>query len=113
MKNKLHYAREALRDLDEIWDHIVYVLSNPAAAERTVSKIVDSIELLSDFADMGAPLNSVADVESDYRFLVCGNYLAFYRAVGDDVYIDRILFGRRNYMRILFGDVVEDETKEL
>ena len=51
----------------------------------------------------------MADVESDYRFLVSGNYLAFYRAYGNTVYVDRILYGRRDYLRILFGDV---ETTE-
>lgn len=33
-----------------------------------------------------------------------GNYLTFYRAYGSDVYIDRVLYGRSNYLRILFGD---------
>ena len=112
MKNKLHYTHEAQRDLDEIWDYIVSDLSNPAAAERTVNRIMDAIDQLADFAEMGAPLHSVADVESDYRFLVCGNYLAFYRVDGNEVYIDRILYGRRDYLRILFGDTAEDETTE-
>ena len=109
MKSRLHYSAEALRDLDEIWDYIVSDLSNPAAAQRTVDKIVDSVERLSDFPEMGAPLISAADVDGDYRFLVCGSYLTFYRAVGNEVYIDRILYGRRDYLRILFGNPAEDE----
>lgn len=28
----------------------------------------------------------------------------FYRAYGSEVFIDRILYARRDYMRILFGD---------
>lgn len=52
------------------------------------------------------------DTESDCRFLVSGNYLVFYRAYGKDVYIDRVLYGRREYMRILFGDTQTDETDE-
>ena len=75
MKNKLHYAPEALRDLDDIWEYIALELNNPAAAKRTVSRIMDSADGLAEFAEAGAPLRSVADVESDYRFLVCGNYL--------------------------------------
>ena len=51
-------------------------------------------------------------MESDYRFLVSGNYLVFYRAYGKDVYIDRVLYGRRDYMLILFGDAQTDETDE-
>lgn len=112
MKNKLHYTHEAQRDLDEIWDYIVSDLSTPTAAERTVNRIMDAIDQLADFADMGTPLHFVVDVESDYRFLVCVNYLAFYRIEGNEVYIDRVLYGRRDYLRILFWDVLEGETTE-
>jgi addiction module RelE/StbE family toxin len=112
MKNKLHYTHEAQRDLDEIWDYIVSDLSNPSAAEQIVNRIMDAIEQLADFAEMGAPLSSVADIESDYRFIVCGNYLAFYRVDENEVYIDRILYGRRDYLRVLFGDTAADKTAE-
>lgn len=104
MKNKLHYAPEALRDLDDIWEYITLELNSPAAAKRTIGRILDAADRLEEFAEAGAPLRSVTDVESGYRFLVCGNYLAFYRVKGNDVFIDRVLYGRRDYLRILFGD---------
>ncbi len=112
MKNKLHYTREAQRDLDGIWDHIVSELSNPAAAGRTVDRIMDAIDRLADFAEMDAPLSSVADVESDHRSLVCGKYLVFYRVDGSEIYVDRILYGRRDYLRILFEVAADDEPGE-
>ncbi|MCD8340661.1 MAG: type II toxin-antitoxin system RelE/ParE family toxin [Clostridiales bacterium] len=102
MKNKLHYSPDALRDLDEIWEYIQMELSNPSAAANVVNGILDTLDRLEDFAEMGAPLSSVADVESNYRFIQSGNYLAFYRPEGTDIYIDRILYGRRDYLRILF-----------
>ncbi|MCD8367218.1 MAG: type II toxin-antitoxin system RelE/ParE family toxin [Clostridiales bacterium] len=102
MKNKLHYSPDALRDLDEIWEYIQVELSNPSAAANVVNDILDTLDRLEDFAEMGAPLSSVADVESNYRFIQSGNYLAFYRPEGTDIYIDRILYGRRDYLRILF-----------
>jgi hypothetical protein len=36
--------------------------------------------------------------------------MTFYRVHGNDVYIDRILYGRRDYLRILIGDQLETET---
>jgi len=30
--------------------------------------------------------------------------MTFYRTSGNDVYIDRILYGKRDYLKILFGD---------
>lgn len=104
MKNKIHYAVEACRDLDDIWDYIVTDLCNASAAERVVNDILDVVEQLENFSEMGALLASIANVDSDYRFIVSGNYLIFYRVSGMDVYVDRILYGRRDYLRILFGD---------
>ena len=104
MKNKIHYAVEARRDLDDIWDYIVTDLCNASAAERVVNDILDVVEQLENFSEMGALLASIANVDSDYRFLVSGNYLISYRVSGMDVYVDRILYGRRDYLRILFGD---------
>lgn len=105
MRNSIHYSAESRRDLDEIWDYIVFELQNSSAAERVVGQIMDSIDRLGDFAEMGAPLFSVIDAGADYRFIVSGNYMVFYRALGGDVYIDRILYGRSNYMIVLFKDI--------
>lgn len=105
MKNNIHYSAESRRDLDDIWDYIVSELQNRVAAERVVDRILDAVERLKDFAEMGALLSSVADVGGDYRFLVSGNYTVFYRVNGRDVFIDRVLYGRRDYLRVLFRDM--------
>lgn len=109
MKNKIHYSAEARRDLDDIWDYIVTDLCNASAAERIVSDIMDTVDQLENFSEMGALLASIANVDSDYRFLVSGNYLIFYRVSGMNVYVDRILYGRRDYLRILFGDTQTEQ----
>lgn len=112
MKNKIHYSKTARRDLDEIWDYIVSELQNIPAAERIVNRIMDAVDQLENFAEIGAPLSSVADVDSDYRFLVSGSYMVFYRAMGKDVFIDRVIYGRRDYLRILLGDATPEDTNE-
>lgn len=95
--------------MDEIWDYIASELQNITAAERTVDRIMDAVDQMESFPEIGAPLASVAEVDSEYRFLVTGNYLTFYRVRGSDVYVDRILYGRRDYLRVLFGDTQEEE----
>lgn len=112
MKHKILYSKESRRDLDEIWDYIASELQNPIAAERIVNSIMDAVDQLADFAEAGAPLTSVADIESDYRFLVTGNYLTFYRVYENKVFVDRILYGRRDYLRVLFGDMISESTIE-
>lgn len=100
--NNIHFSEEAANDLIEIRDYIEVELLNPSAAITTVSRIVRSLHILQTFAQAGAPLSSIVDVESDYRFIVSGNYISFYRTYNNEVYVDRILYARRDYMRILF-----------
>ena len=112
MKNNIHYSVEARRDLEDIWDYIEADLCNPTAAQRTVNRILDSVDQLESFSGLGSPLSSITDTDTDYRFLVTGNYMTFYRVFGNDVYVDRILYGRRDYLRVLFGDMIEAETPQ-
>ena len=112
MKNKIHYSPESRRDLDDIWDYIVLELQNRSAAERVINRIIDAVDPLKNFAEMGTLLSSIADVGTDYRFLVSGNYMVFYRVQGYNVYIDRVLYGRSDYMSVLFKDLLREETAE-
>ena len=109
MKNAIHYTQEAQKDLDEIWDYIAHELSSVSAAAETVDRIMNMIDTLADFPNIGAPLSSVADRDSGYRFLVSGSYLIFYRTGSCDVYIDRVMYGRRAYLSALFGKKLGDE----
>ena len=107
--NNLHLSEEAQNDLLEIKAYIEEELLNPSAALATVNRITKSLRILQNHAQAGAPLSSIADIESDYRFIVSGNYISFYRAYGSEAFIDRILYVRRDYMRILFGNSTTDE----
>ena len=111
MKNNIHYSTEAKRDLEDIWDYIEADLCNPNAAQRMVNRIMDDIDKLETFSSLGAPLSSIIDSDTDYRYLVTGNYMTFYRVHGTDIYVDRILYARRDYLRILFGNTVELEMQ--
>lgn len=103
--NNIHLSDEAQKDLIEIKAYIEEELSNPVAALATVSRITKSLRILRTYAHAGALLSSVVDIESDYRFIVSGNYISFYRAYETEIYVDRILYARRDYMRILFEDI--------
>lgn len=107
--NNLHFSPEAQNDLLEIQAYIEQQLLNPPVSTATVNKIIDSLRVLQTYAQVGTPLDSIVNIETDYRFIVSGNYVSFYREHGKDIYIDRILYTRRNFMRILFPD---DTTEE-
>lgn len=110
--NNLHLSEEALNDLAEVKTYITEELENPDAALATIGRITKKIRILRDQAYIGTPISSVTDTKSDYRFLVSGNYLVFYRVYGKDIYIDRVLYSRRDYMRILFGVAQTNKTSE-
>ena len=100
---KINYSPAALEDLREIKSYISEELCSEPAAINTIEKIMKRIRQLADFPDLGAPLSSIIDLEVPYRFLVCGNYIAFYKTDAANVYIIRVIYGKRNYMQILFG----------
>ena len=107
--NDLYLSKEAQNDLEEIKTYIEDVLLNPSAALKTVHRITKSLHILQEQALSGTPLSSITGIENDYRFVVSGNYISFYRAYDNKVYIDRILYARRDYMRILFVNDLEEE----
>ena len=92
----------AIADLDEVQTYISRELGNESAARKTVAKIAKSIQPLEIFPEMGASLSSIALSLTDYRYIVSGNYMVFYRLEGQTVQIMRILYGRRDYLKILF-----------
>lgn len=110
--NELHLSPEAQADLSDIKAYIAEDLGNPQAALATVAKITNAIRTLREYGRVGTPLSAVSGVRSDYRYLVSGSYMIFYRVADRDVFVDRILYGRRNYLRVLFEDGPGSEAAE-
>lgn len=101
---EIRFSPEAISDLQQTKAYISEELCNEQAAVDTIAKITKRIRMLADFPKSGALLSSIVDFKTDYRFLVCGNYTAFYRIENQTVDIVRVLYGRRNSMQILFGE---------
>lgn len=101
--NELHLTPDAQADLQEIKRYISRDLENPVAALATVKRIMQNVRLLRGQALIGTPLSAVTELRdgADYRYLTSGSYMIFYRTVGTDVYIDRVLYGGRDHLRVL------------
>lgn len=102
---KLIYSPKSREDLREIADYIKTTLLNEKAAENISGKIVKACSLLKDNPLMGAELSGKINRESDMRYLVIKNHIAFYRVEGDKIMIIRILDARTNYINIIFKDI--------
>ena len=100
---EIRFSPAALTDLKEIKAYIEKELLNEQTAADTISEIVKHIRQLAEFPESGAPLSSVIRLETNYRYLSCGSYTVFYRYKNGVVFIDRVLYGRRDFMRVLFG----------
>lgn len=93
----LFYSPLAKRDLDETYEE----LCNPSAAAETVNAILDGAESLEGFPLMGAPVEGLPFMADEYRFLPVRNDVAFYRVTESRIFIDRILYKRRDYLPLL------------
>ena len=99
----------AKADMEQIGDYISRELCNPEAALNMIRRFKSAIAPLRELPQMGAPLLAAGQQGMFYRYLVCGSYLIFYHVDADTVYIDRVLYGRRNYLTLLFGDKMKEE----
>ncbi len=101
MGNKIHYSPKSLSDLDKIFDYIAFELKDIIAADNTVNGIIDSINILKQFAESGSILCLPTGEVTIYRYVISGNYLSFYHLSENEIYIDRIIYGKRDYIKIL------------
>lgn len=100
---KIDVSPEARNDLRQIREYISVDLDNENSASKIIGSVLKSIRGLEDFPEIGTPLSSRVSEETDFRYLVCGNYNVFYRVEGQSVKIIRVLNARRNFMAVLFG----------
>lgn len=82
---------KADEDLIDIWFSVAY--DNRTAANRLFDRIVDRCQQLATLPYSGV---SSASLSEGLRYLVCGNYLIFYRVMPNEIVIVRVLDGRRD-----------------
>ena len=100
MKYKVEYSRAAIRDLDRVWTEVLESSKSYEITERHIEELLDKVEEKVDHPKVGSPLyyeNSF----TGYYFVVFKAYIAFYRLESDRMLIDRVLYGRSDYFRIL------------
>ena len=110
--NQLHFSPPAQQDLSEIKQYSEKNLRNPTAAESTVQRILQSLHILTQYAQAGTPLATLTAVKTDYRFITDGNYISFYRIRQTDIYIDRILYSHRDCLRTLLQPAPSDDNSD-
>ncbi len=115
---KINISPLAFEDLEDIRAYIGEELQNETAAENIVKLIVKQIRILERNPLIGGPLSARINIETNYRYLVCKKYLVFYYVDKTNVYVSRVIYGKRDYVKILFGNSLEnhkapEDTKDV
>jgi len=106
---RIRYTRDAVDDLDSIFDYIAD--DNRKAAAKLLERIEHSILKLADNPRLGSvlPTNDLSLVEPGYRRIIVKPYIIFYRIGKDEIFIARVLHSRQDWMSLLFENSYEDE----
>ena len=68
---------------------------------ETVNAILDEAETLEALPLIGRVGGVLPHMVDEYRFLPVRNYLVFYRVTAAGVFVDRILYKKRDYLPLL------------
>lgn len=104
MTYTIRYTPAAVHDLDEVWDGVYEASKSLEIADQYVQEFMEEIAGKKMFPQSGIPLT--------YRGLFTGfysvnfkAYKAFYRIQENRIEVLRIIMAKRDYMKVLFGDI--------
>ena len=103
MSFKVKFTDTAKEDLRNIAVYIAEQLGDRNIAIGFVNELREKTKILLDFPESGAVPDDRIMKNSDYRFLVCGEYLIFYHYAPKDgtSYILSIFNSKRDYSRVM------------
>lgn len=97
MRYNVELTDDALLDLDRVYNEIFKTCLDNKITKDYINGLLDKIEILSDFPESGAPLY-VGRTQSDYRYIIHKSYMAFYHFYNETIFIDRIVYGKSDYL---------------
>ena len=110
MMSRIKYTPPALKELEEIRDYITNEIGSPEAAKNTLEKITKTLRKLEDFPELGQNYRSQIRGITNFRYIVCGKYIAFYSIEEEFVAIHHIIYGRRDINALLKGKPYREEN---
>ena len=92
-----HYTveitNEALADMEQLYNHIAYVLQAPENAMDQYNRIADAILTLETLAERIRIMESEPERSKEMRRLLVDNYSVFFVIQGDKVIVTDVLYG--------------------
>ncbi len=101
------YSRAAVADMHQLAEEVELVSGNPQVAAEHVKALMEWVDGSS--RDPRARTNLVFEGKpTGYSYIVHNGYVAFYRADGDAIPVDRVLPLRSNFLGVLgFGTAAD------
>ena len=93
-------TKRAISDIKKIYDYIIE--DSQQNADSVKADIIQSINHLGLFPLMGTSLVGKINVKTDYRYVITGKFLIFYKTSEDVVRIYRVLSSDMDYIKVLF-----------
>ncbi|MCM1244991.1 MAG: type II toxin-antitoxin system RelE/ParE family toxin [Roseburia sp.] len=100
MKFEVKYSKNAIRDLDRVWSEVYEVSKSHDITIKYMDELMDKVEAKANYPKSGSPLY-YEDSFTGYYFIVFKAYMAFYHLEDNKMLVDRILYGKSDYMRCL------------
>ena len=95
------YIEEAKQDLIEIKRYIKYNLQEPDIVNKLISKIKNAIEDIKNNPEVYAIIDDDFIKKLEIRKIIVDNYIIFYRIKSNTIEIVKVIYGRRNWIKLL------------
>ena len=97
----IRYSKESKQDLVDIKKFIKYNLQEPNIADKLITKIRKEINKLLDDPEIYQTIDDDFIKRLEIRKILVDNYIVFYKIKNTTVEIVRIMYGRRNWIKLL------------
>ncbi len=91
-KYRVEITREALRDMEEIYNYIAIELLSPENAMRQYNRIANEILMLDTLPERFKIMESEPEKRLRLRRLLVDNYSVFYTICDDKVIVTNVLY---------------------
>ena len=103
----VEYSPLAWQDLLRVRNEVFSACRDKETTDRYMDDLMDAVETMTAFPKTGSPLYYDNLFTSYYR-IAFKAYLIFYRLAGNRLLVERVLYGKTDYLRIL----ISNHTKE-
>ena len=100
MRYQVEYSPLALQDLLRVRSEVYAASGSREITQRYLDELMDAAEAMADYPESGSPLYYENSFTSYYR-ITYKVYLIFYRLEGNRMLVERVLYGKTDYLNRL------------